>query len=132
MRAMRERRRAAGMKPVLSWVPTQATPQSIYSSHRLLEIRSLAMHAVIAAKIERDQTLILVARENLDRWQMRRKESPPRWLAEWRSILRRPWREVAAIITDTTENAVRLRQSSPFAGLLTHSERRRIYEAFRP
>ena len=34
------------------------------------------------------------------------------------------------IITDPGEDAARLRQSSPFAGILTQAERRRVYEAF--
>jgi hypothetical protein len=131
MRAMRERKKAAGMKPVLSWIPVKSSP-SVYSSHRLLDIRSLAMHAVIAAKIERDNEVLSVARRNLERWGTRWKESPPAWLAEWRKILRRPWKEIASIITETSENATRLRQSSPFAGVLTPFERKRIYDAFRP
>jgi hypothetical protein len=131
MRAMRERRKASGLKPVLSWVPAKRSDRSVYSSHRLLEIRSLAMHALIAAKIERDRAPILIAQRNLDRWQARGKEAAPRWLAEWRAILRRPWREVAAFITEMSEDAARLRQSSPFAGALTPLERRRIYDAFR-
>jgi hypothetical protein len=35
------------------------------------------------------------------------------------------------LITELSENATRLRQSSPFAGVLSPVERRRIYEAFR-
>jgi hypothetical protein len=34
-------------------------------------------------------------------------------------------------MTGFDEDAIRLRQSSPFAGVLTPAERRRIYEAFR-
>lgn len=131
MRAMRERRKAAGLKPVLSWVSAKTPAKSVYSSHRILEIRSLAMHAVIAAKIEKDRMPIEIAQKNLDRWQLRWKKAAPHWLAEWRAILRRPWREVAAFITEMTEDAARLRQSTPFAGALTTEERRRIYDAFR-
>src|SRR5438445_7523534 len=58
-------------------------------------------------------------------------EGVPRALGEWREILDRPWPEIAALITDADEPAVRLRQSSPFAGVLTPGERRRVYEAFR-
>lgn len=132
MRAMRERRRAAGLKPVVSWVPAKPSITSAYSAHRLSEIRSLAMHAVIAAKIERDRSPIAVAQKNLDRWQARWREAAPQWLAEWRAILKRPWKEVAARITEMSEDAARLRQSSPFAGALTAQERRRIHDAFRP
>jgi len=128
---MRERRKAAGLKPVLSWIPETSSAASVYSSHRLLEIRSLALHAVIAAKIERDRTPIVIAQKNLDRWQARWKDTAPRWLGEWRAILQRPWKEVAAFITEMSEEAARMRQSTPFAGALTLRERRRIYDAFR-
>jgi hypothetical protein len=43
----------------------------------------------------------------------------------------RPWSEIAAIMTEPSEEGARLRQSSPFAGVLSATERRRIYEAFR-
>jgi hypothetical protein len=100
------------------------------SDHRILDARSLAMHALIARKIARDARLIDVARRNLDRWRAGRGTEPPA-LAEWRAILARPWREVAAVLTDPGEEATRLRQSSPFAGVLSADERRTIYDAFR-
>ena len=42
-----------------------------------------------------------------------------------------PCLEIAAVMTDMNANSTRLRQSSPFAGILSASERKRIYEAFR-
>ncbi|HEY0683787.1 MAG TPA: hypothetical protein VGD45_15750 [Steroidobacter sp.] len=88
------------------------------------------MHAVIARKIQRDPSLLQIARHNIDRWSAR-WETPLPWLEEWREILDQPWHYVAAIITEPSENAARLRQSSPFAGILTKQERWRIYKAFR-
>jgi hypothetical protein len=126
MQRMRQRRKAAGLKPIVAWVPAGSPP---YSSHRLLEARSLAMHALIAAKIERDPALLATARRNLERWTQSSHE--PRRLSEWREILRRPWPEIASLITEQSEEAIRLRQSSPFAGVLSAEERRRVYEAFR-
>jgi hypothetical protein len=35
------------------------------------------------------------------------------------------------LLVSRSERATRLRQSSPFAGVLTPAERRRVYEAFR-
>lgn len=131
MRRLRARRKAAGLKPVVAWVPEQQRDASTYSSHRLLEIRSLAMHAVIARKIERDPSLLDIARRNVERWRARWKDSPPAWLEEWRQLLSQPWQTVAAFITETGERATRLRQSSPFAGVLSNEERWRIHEAFR-
>jgi hypothetical protein len=131
MQRMRDRRKAAGLKPVVAWMQREPAAPSIYSSHRLIEARSLAMHAVIAAKIERDSSLLDIPRNNLLRWRARWDERVPAWFNEWVGILDRPWPQVAAVITEPSENGARLRQSSPFAGVLTAAERRRIYEAFR-
>ena len=103
-----------------------------YSPHRLLDARSLAMHTVIAEKIERDPALIAVAHRNLQRWQQRWGQRRPAWATAWLAILERSWPEVAAVMTDPGESSTRLRQSSPFAGVLSMEERRRIYDAFRP
>jgi hypothetical protein len=131
MRRMRERRKADGLKPVVSWVPHAAPVRPGYSSHRLLEARSLAMHAVIAQKIERDPKLLSVPRNNLKRWSARWEKETPAWYRRWCEIVARPWPEIAAIITELSEEGARLRQSSPFAGVLSAAERKRIYEAFR-
>jgi len=131
MRRLRNRRKAAGLKPVVTWIPREPAEQSTYSSHRLLEARSLAMHALIARKIERDPALLDIARRNIQRWRGRWKREAPDWLNEWQELLKRPWRQVAALITDPGEHASRLRQSSPFAGVLTNEERWRIHETFR-
>jgi hypothetical protein len=128
MQRLRQRRKAAGLKAVVSWVGTQ---QATFSSHRILEARSLAMHALIAAKIERDPSLLEIPMRNLERWERNSDDATPHWIAEWRNILQQPWPAIAALITEQSENAVRLRQSSPFAGVLTDEERRRIYAAFR-
>jgi hypothetical protein len=131
MRRYRARRRAAGLRLERRWIADKpAAAQTPWSNHRLLDVRSLALHAVVARKIERDPRLLEKARRNLDRWR-RARGGEPGALAEWRAILGRPWREVAALLVDPGENATRLRQSSPFAGVLTRQERRRIYEAFR-
>lgn len=131
MRRLRERRKAAGLKPVVAWVAAEPEARPAYSSHRLLEARSLAMHAVIARKIERNPALLEIARGNIERWRARQDSAAPAWLNEWHEILNQPWHDIAALITEPSENAARLRQSSPFAGILTNQERRRIYEAFR-
>src|SRR5712692_1637799 len=93
--------------------------------HRIIEARSLAMHCLIARKIETDRRLLDAARHNLGEWIARYGDGAPRALGEWREILARPWPEIAALITDAGESAARLRQSSPFAGVLTPTERRR-------
>jgi hypothetical protein len=136
MRRYRARRRAAGLKLERRWVPQRRPGRRAsvrtYSDHRILEARSLALHCLIARKIDRDPRLLAIAARNVARWLRGRDARPPRVLLEWRAILARPWPAIAAILTDPGEDAARLRQSSPFAGVLTQAERRRVYEAFRP
>ncbi len=130
MRRMRQRRKAAGLKLQTQWVQDEPATAP-YSDHRRFDLRSLAMHTLIARKLARTPGLIAVARENLRRWRERWGGDSPVWLEEWQVILERPSREVAALITELSPRATRLRQSSPFAGVLTPQERKRIYDAFR-
>ncbi len=131
MRAYRARKRAAGLKRVGEWVPVDSLDAVVYSDHRLLDARSLAMHCKIAQKISRDQSLLEIPRRNLVRWSQRTSGEVPKFIAEWQEILEKPWPQVAAFITSCSEEAMRLRQSSPFAGVLGSQERKQIYEAFR-
>jgi hypothetical protein len=130
MHRMRDRRKAQGLKAVTQWV-VDGFPLTPYSDHRRLDMRSLAMHTLIARKIARNPELLNVARDNLIRWRKRWGRQMPDWHTEWQAILQRPWREIAALITDSGALATRLRQSSPFAGVLTPAERKGIHDAFR-
>ncbi len=132
MRRYRARQRAAGLRVATRWRPvTSATLSPGLLKHRVIEARSLAMHCLAAQKISDDPRLLDAVRGTLAGWRSRYGGSVPRALDEWQDILDRPWPEIAALITDPGESATRMRQSSPFAGMLTQSERRRIYEAFR-
>ncbi|MBI2993182.1 MAG: hypothetical protein HYY48_03285 [Gammaproteobacteria bacterium] len=131
MRAYRARKRAAGLRRAAGWVPAETSESLTWSDHRLLEVRSLALHCLIARKISRDARLLAVPRRNLERWQQRTSESVPDYLLEWKRILERPWPVIAEFITSRSEKAAELRQSSPFAGVLDPGERKRIYDAFR-
>ena len=131
MQRYRVRRRKAGLRATTRWEPALSAPLTTgLLKHRIIEARSLAMHCLIASKIAADPSLLDVARTNLAAWRRRYGDTPPRALEEWREILDRTWQAIAALITDPGEAAGRLRQSSPFAGLLTQAERQRVYEAF--
>jgi hypothetical protein len=110
---------------------SQAPDDFTHPPHRLIEARCLAMHAAVAAKIERQPKLLEIARSNLQRWRARWEGAVPAWHQEWCEILERPWPEIAALITDPGEDCARLRLSSPFAGVLSAEERRCIHDAFR-
>lgn len=132
MRAYRKRKRAAGLKDLRRWVPDWEGEASEYSDHRILDARSLAMHCLIARKIAEDPTLIEKAKVNLARWGAKYEGRGPRYLQEWLAHLDRPWPDIAEFMTSMTNDATRLRSSSPFAGILSDEERQRVYAAFRP
>jgi len=131
MRAYRKRKRDAGLKSVRRWESADGSITGRYSDHRILDARSLAMHCRIAQKISRDPILLNKARENLSRWSAKIVGPKPRYFKEWEDILISPWPEIAEQITSMSEDATRLRSSSPFAGILDENEREQIYAAFR-
>jgi CBS-domain-containing membrane protein len=93
-------------------------------SHQWIDQRSLALHEAVAAKLEAHPQLLDVARQNLERWL---QQNPATAVREWRRILdSTPLPEVVALLRSSSDEAARLRQSSPFAGLLTTEERRAI------
>ena len=103
--------------------------QTVYSDHSRLNERSLAMHRLIAAKVQADAGLLDRARSNLRRWQ-EVEGCPKLALTEWERILGGPVDQVTRVLTDESERATRLRQSSPFAGILTDAERKAICESY--
>ena len=131
MRAYRKRKRDAGMKSVRRWEPAAGSTERRYSDHRIVEARSLAMHCKIVQKISRDPGLLEKARANLLRWSAKTGSPKPRYLREWQEILEKPWPAIAEMMTSMSEDATRLRSSSPFAGILNEEERDQIYAAFR-
>src|SRR3546814_13938302 len=96
------------------------------SGHRRHDERSLALHRAVASAIRRDPTVIQKALANISRWE---QLAPGPWLAEWRAVLTGPLETLLALLESPDKNAVRLRQSSPFTGVLSEAERRRIYES---
>lgn len=101
----------------------------VSSDHYRLDERSLVLHRLVARKVLADPALLDQAWENLRRWQ-KMKGSPSQALSEWEDILSGPVDQVMQLLMDPSERATRLRQSSPFCGILTEAERRAIYESY--
>ena len=78
----------------------------------------------MAAKLEAQPQLVEVARANLQRWL---STNPAAALREWWQMLEvTPLPALLALLRSPGDEAARLRQSSPFAGLLTPMERQAI------
>lgn len=96
------------------------------SDHRRLDQRSVALHGAVADAIRRNPAAINRALSNLARWEQTLEGS---WIAEWRALLLGPRDALLSFLTERSERADRLRQSSPFTGVLSATERKRIYES---
>lgn len=96
--------------------------------HRTAERRGLAYHRAIAERL--DQPLVDDAQAQLERLESA-GHLHPRYAQRWREILALPIDRIAAAITADDQEAVDLRQSSPFAGMLNEQERRRVIRGVR-
>ena len=93
--------------------------------HRRREIQSLEMHRRIAAMMESDSGWVLSkAMANLSGWLARHQGSALEPVfKEWQELLTSMSpAEIAEFIVAEGERAVRMRQSSPFAGVLSPQE----------
>lgn len=111
-----ERQQHAQARPLNPWA----------NDHDRLDERRRQAHIAIANKIDADLSLLDVPRRNISRWAERMGYMPPAY-EEWLSILERPWPEIRHILVSPRENPTRLRQSTPFAGILTPRERACMY-----
>ena len=90
-------------------------------SHGIQDEVSLELARQVATMLRASRHPLDVARENLDRWCVRNAGSPAllRSYFEWQTLLERPLDEVCEILCAETEEGRRLRQNSPFAGVLS-------------
>ena len=110
-------------------MPESNTTQS--RSHEWIDQRSLAMGRAIAGKVRAQPALFQIAKDILKRWIQQRQPDVPIVLQEWQEILTQ-WsvEKILDLLTSDDENARRLRQSSPFAGVLSQEERRSIFDEY--
>ncbi|MEW6686100.1 MAG: hypothetical protein AB1393_07845 [Candidatus Edwardsbacteria bacterium] len=111
-----------------------ATKWHILSDHMRIDERSIALHKAIAERIKSNPKLIRIAKENLKRWKeqylLEAEEIPP-CLIEWEKILsRKSLEKILELLVSSGEEGRRLRQSSPFAGILPNRDRIKINESF--
>jgi hypothetical protein len=87
------------------------------------------LHQKVADKLERHPELLSVPLANIERWLANGHTAPHR-LEQWRLIILRAQaseqglHDLLAILRDAAEDAQRLRDYAPFAGVLTTEERR--------
>ncbi len=98
--------------------------------HHLAEERSLAYHAVIAARLEGDPSLLEVARHRVAEW-VNAGTPHPHYSHAWSEILASPIAVIRSHLTDASEKGRELRQVTPFAGLVDARERWKLWRQVR-
>jgi hypothetical protein len=115
------RRRAERMRPRVAGSGTRddSTP------HRNAELRSLAYHRAIAPRLRRP--MVDEAQRKLRRWEDE-GQVDPRYARAWERVFAMSMPEIRKAVTADDQRGRDLRQNSPFAGLLSEPERRKILE----
>jgi hypothetical protein len=93
-------------------------------SHELQDAVSLEIAQRVAKRLRERPALLDVARENLARWSRLNADAPSllRCYAEWQKILALPLDQICDRLCAETPEGQRLRQNSPFPGVLTPKE----------
>jgi excisionase family DNA binding protein len=133
-----ERRADGGSRPVAAVINErrQRSAESIdinrllpsrrRRSHRVAELQALAYHRLVAERL--DERILDDTRNRLRRWRDEGRIDE-RWADEWSRILTMPVSRIARTIGADTPRARELRQTSPFAGVLTAQERQALVRA---
>ncbi|HLI31621.1 MAG TPA: hypothetical protein VKU89_02615 [Solirubrobacteraceae bacterium] len=91
--------------------------------HDRAQARGIAYHEAVARRLRK--SMVNEARHVLIRWREQGRIDP-RYARRWERLLEKPIPEIRRAITAIGPDADDLRQSSPFAGMLSEPERRRI------
>jgi excisionase family DNA binding protein len=96
------------------------------------QIKALWLHRAVAGRLVTDPDRVLAKAEaNLERL---RRVHPggmaSLWLDRWRATLDDGVEAVLDVLTSRSAHAVELRQNSPFAGVLSETERQAVLAAF--
>jgi hypothetical protein len=98
-------------------------------THNDIDQRSLALARAIVARIDADPQRkgLTMAQTTCTRWLTM---NPGPAVSEWHALLTQDWPTIRNILLDDGEEGRRLRQSSPFCGVLSVRERWAIYRHF--
>lgn len=96
------------------------------------ELQALWLHRAVAGKlVQAPGAVIAAATINSRRLRRLHPEGPAwEWLDRWAVVLEDGVEAVLDALTSSAGYAVELRRASPFAGILTESERQRVIESF--
>jgi excisionase family DNA binding protein len=96
------------------------------------QVTALWLHRAVAGKVVADPPRVLAAaRSNLRRLRRLHPDGPDwEWLDRWDAVLDDGVEAVLDALTSPARYAVELRSNSPFAGVLSETERRTVLQAY--
>jgi hypothetical protein len=94
--------------------------------HRPAELRGLAYHRTVAEQLRRSN--VDDARQLIWKWREQGRIDQ-RYADQWEALLVEPLGEIRRALSEDSPRMRDLRQNSPFAGVLSEVERRRVLEA---
>lgn len=92
-------------------------------THEEIDARSLELHRRIADKIRADPALFDKARATLARHRQLVSANCQPYLVEWERTFEKGIEATLALATEDSEWGAAMRQSAPFAGILSNKER---------
>lgn len=92
-------------------------------THQEIDERSLAIHRLVAERIRQNPALFDKAKETLARWRKTVCVSSQPYLYEWELLMNQGIEACLVVAVEESERATALRQSSPFAGILSNQDR---------
>lgn len=99
-------------------------------THQQIDERSLAFGRAVARRLQERPESRERARATLRRWLASCSSSSRQALLEWQAAVDGPADAVIEVLTGSDERSIRLRQSNPFAGVLSPAERLTILRRF--
>jgi excisionase family DNA binding protein len=96
------------------------------------QLETLWLHRAVAGKVVQNPAPLLAAAEiNLRRLRRRHPDGPAaQWLDRWEVVLEDGVETVLDVLTSSGAYAAQLRETSPFAGILSEGERRTVLAVF--
>ena len=114
-----------GHKPARPLITAPVQLRRTAFSHAAIDRRNAKQDHLVAARLRLDRRILRRARANLNRWMAHDGKRVRPVFAEWCRLLEcLSANELADFLISDTPLARRLRQSSPFVGLLASSGRR--------
>ena len=99
-------------------------------NHRHLDARSRALDIAVADQLRHQPELVDFAKRNIAAWMEGSSSGVRSALAEWDIALNGSIDDVIELLTSEGGKSVRLRQSNPFAGVLSSRQRTEILNRF--